>query len=881
MKDNNKTKKELLEEITRLRSRLSIYEDGKDSSAPATKGSRTEEDFRLQSEIIKNMAEGTHVVRISDGTIIYANPAVEYLFGYESGSLNGKDVSILNDPNDKTQNNLTNEIFEALSKNGIWRGEVRNVKKDGSRFHCYATVSTFHDKHYGDVAVTVQTNITEVKKAEEGLRKAAGELEARVEERTIELSREIEEHKKSEERLGNAQQIAHIGNWDWDIVKNTLYWSDEIYRIFGLTPQGFKATYEAFLSSVHPEDRGLVSRSVDDALNEKSRYSIDHRIVLPDGAVRSVHEQAETIIKDGKPVRMMGTVQDITERKRAEEESNRKYHIHRVISSILQVSLKPRSLSEILEHSLNAILSVPFMSVLNKGAIFLVEESGDKLRLEVEHGLDKSIRSMCATVPFGRCVCGISAASRKTVFTDHVGEEHVIRYDGIAPHGHYCVPIIFEDRVLGVINWYLPEGHKRMPDEEEFLEIIANTLAGIIERKRGEEEREELHLQLLQSQKLAAVARFTAGIAHDFNNLMTAVKTLSSLGSKKAEDNRLLKSYFDDITNASKRATSLTRQLSLFSKKGTAISEIVYVNTVIEENLSGIISSLIGGNIALRYDLAHDLWTIKAETSSIEQIIVNLIINAKDAMPDGGSLTIRTENNNINEMSCTVCTGPLSGRYVSFEVTDTGLGMESDTVQRIFEPFFTTKPTGKGTGLGLSVLYGIVNNLKGGIGVTSTPGEGTVFRIYLPASAEEKKRPVPGDKSLSVSDVETDYKGSSGKLILFVEDNSLVYKATGLLLKGKGYRVVGATNVAEATALFNEHREDIGVLLTDITLPDGNGIELAKKLVKIEPGLSVVFYSGYTGDTSQFPSLKELDYEFIEKPFEIPVLMKAVNKALG
>ncbi len=685
--------------------------------------------------------------------------------------------------------------------------------------------------------------------------------------------------KKSEKRLRDAQKIAHIGNWDWDIVKDTLYWSNETYRIFGLRPRDFDATYEAFLSSVHPEDRELVKSSVQEALCKDRQYSIDHRIVLPDATVRSVHGQATVILENGKPVHMIGTVQDITERKRSEEKVNRNYHIQRVISSILQASLKPISLSELLGYSLKAILSIPFISILNKGSIFLVEESGDMLRLEVQHGLPESLKTMCATVPFGRCVCGLAASSRKTVFIDRLGEEHENRYEGIAPHGHYCVPIVSDDRVLGVINSYVPEGHKRTADEEQFLEMAANTLAGIIVRKRGEEEREELHSQLLHSQKMAAIARLTAGIAHDFNNMMTAVNTLSSLGSKKAKGEALLESYFNEINNASKRATALVRQLMLFSKKGPAFSETVDLNGVIEGNLSGIISSLTREGISLTYDLAPELWGIKADTSNIEQIIMNLIINAKDAMPEGGSLTIRTENSNVKNTSCTVCTEPLSGRYVSFEVTDTGVGMESETVQKIFEPFFTTKAPGKGTGLGLSVLYGIVNSLKGCIDVSSAPGEGSAFRVYLPAFDEEKECSVGGPPSLHASEAEPEYGG--GELIMFVEDDYLVHKTTGRLLMENGYRVKGAATLADARKLFNEFRGEVGLLLTDVTLPDGDGIELAKELAKVEPGLRVILYSGDADYGARLPSLKELGFEFIEKPFEIPALLKTVKMALA
>lgn len=688
--------------------------------------------------------------------------------------------------------------------------------------------------------------------------------------------------KENEERLrtlvenipGVSYRCALDEHWTMEFI------SSEVEKVTGYPASDFiRNKKRSYASIIHPEDMLMVDESVRNGVNLKKPYTIEYRIRQADGKICWVFEKGQAIFSvNGDPLWLDGVVVDITERKRIEVEANRNYHIQRVISSILHASLRPISLSEILDYSLNAILSVPFSSILNKGAIFLVEASGDTLRLEVEHGLPESLKTMCATVAFGRCACGLAASSRKTVFIDHVGVEHTNRYDGIIPHGHFCVPIVFDDVVLGVINSYVPEGHKRVPEEEQFLEMTANTLAGIIVRKRAEEEREALQAQLLHSQKMEAIGRLTSGIAHDFNNLMTAVKTLSSLGGKKAEEGGLLQSYFTEINNASKRATALTRQLSLFSKKGPVVCETVNINSIIETNLSGIISSLIGSSITLTYELSPDLWTIEADTSNIEQIIMNLIINAKDAMPGGGSLTVRTENNNIKETSCTVCTGPLSGRYVSFEVTDTGVGMEKDTVQKIFEPFFTTKPTGKGTGLGLSVIYGIVNSLNGSIDVASAPGDGSAFRIYLPACAEEEECS-DGPHPLHASDVLADYGG--GELILFVEDDEMVHEVTGRLLMENGYRVEGAATLAEASELFKKFRGEVGLLLSDVTLPDGNGIEFAKELAKVEPGLSVILYSGQVDYGSHLTSFKELGFEFIEKPFEIPAFLEAVKKALA
>lgn len=310
--------------------------------------------------------------------------------------------------------------------------------------------------------------------------------------------------------LYEAQRIAHLGSWDWDIVKNTLWWSDEIYRIFGLEPQEFGATNEAFLNAVHPADREFVQKSVNEALYEGKPYSIDHRIVLPDGTERIVHEQAEvTFDESGKPVRMSGTVQDITEIKKSENEIRRNYQIQNVLNSLLKVSLEGIPLKELLEKALDIILSVPFLPLMPKGGIFVVEDEPEVLILTANRGFSVPIQAICARVPFGRCLCGRAAASKQIQFADCLDERHENRYDGITPHGHYNVPILFMGKVLGVLVLYLQEGHRQEESEIEFLQAVVNTLAGIIERKRAEEGLKQHSKELLSLSEASNVVLTT------------------------------------------------------------------------------------------------------------------------------------------------------------------------------------------------------------------------------------------------------------------------------------------------------------------------------------------------------------------------------------
>jgi PAS domain S-box-containing protein len=304
---------------------------------------------------------------------------------------------------------------------------------------------------------------------------------------------------RSEKRLEEAQRLAHLGNWDWDIVNKELRWSSEIYRIFGLQPQEFGATYEAFLSSVHPEDREFVKQSVNEALYEGKPYSIDHRIILPDGAERIVHEQAEvTFDKADKPVRMIGTVQDITEQKIAEDEIRKSYQLQNVINSLLHISLEDVPLEKQLEQCLDIILYAPFVRLMPKGGIFLVQGDSNVLVLMANRGLPVPLVGICARVPFGKCLCGRAAESRKIQFADCVDDRHDNRYDGLTPHGHYNVPILSKGKVLGVFVLYLQEGHQQKEEEIIFLQIVADTLAGIIQHKEAEDALRRYAKELMQ-----------------------------------------------------------------------------------------------------------------------------------------------------------------------------------------------------------------------------------------------------------------------------------------------------------------------------------------------------------------------------------------------
>jgi len=386
-------------------------------------------------------------------------------------------------------------------------------------------------------------------------------------------------------------------------------------------------------------------------------------------------------------------------------------------------------------------------------------------------------------------------------------------------------------------------------------------------------EQKKLYLQLLQAQKMETVGRLAGGVAHDFNNMMTVVLGHCEVLLRNLRNGDPTRKNIEEIKKAGQRASSLTHQLLAFSRKQVLQPQVINLNQSVS-TMSKMLQRLIGEDIKLVTILDPELGQVKADPGQIGQVILNLAVNARDAMPGGGTLTIETLNTCLDESTwadknVTVNYGP----YVMLAVSDTGAGMDAETQRRIFEPFFTTKEEGRGTGLGLSTSYGIIKQSGGYIWAYSEPGRGATFKVYLPRVDEEAD--AGGREQTATGSL------TGSETILLVEDEDMVRELIRLSLLEYGYSILEARDGASALQLCEQHENQIGLVLSDVVLPDISGVDLAEKITSRRPEMKVIFMSGYTDDSIHRRGVLDPGVDFIQKPFTPATIAQKVRAVLG
>lgn len=430
-------------------------------------------------------------------------------------------------------------------------------------------------------------------------------------------------------------------------------------------------------------------------------------------------------------------------------------------------------------------------------------------------------------------------------------EKRFVRRDGT---------IIFTDLSVGCVR-----------NARGRVDYVLALLEDITERKEAAGEREKLQEQLIQAQKLESIGRLAGGVVHDFNNMLTAILGHVELSMRLCTPEGPIYTSLKVIEESALRSAGLVRQLLAFARRQTVAPKVLDVNDTTASMLK-MLQRLMGESISLVWLPQMGLWPVRVDPSQIDQLLVNLCINARDAIPGVGRVTIETGNKVLDETYCAVHPDCVPGEYVMLAVSDDGDGIGKDALGHIFEPFFTTKEPGRGTGLGLSTVYGIVKQNNGYIHVCSEPGKGSTFRIYLPRFAGDAGEPAVESKA--------EPPGSRGETVLLVEDEAVILHVGQAMLEALGYRVLTADTPGKALQQMRARSGEIDLVLTDVVMPEMNGRELAERLLDIKPGLKCLFASGYTADVIARDGVLEEGVVFIQKPFSIKHLAAKVREAL-
>jgi PAS domain S-box-containing protein len=696
------------------------------------------------------------------------------------------------------------------------------------------------------------------------------------------------------ERLSLATKAAGIGTWDYDPVNNILRWDARCKEVFGLSPDA-EVSYEgAFLKGIHPEDRERAHDAVSAALapHSPATYNIEFRTIgIEDGVERWIAATGDALFANGQAVRFIGTVLDITARKKTER------HL-RILNDTGASLSRERDLAKIVQIVTDAGVE---LAGAQFGAFFynVLAQDGGSYMLYALSGVPRSAFESFPmprnTAVFEPTFKGTGVVRSEDILQDPRYGRNTPR-NGM-PEGHLpvrsylAVPVISRTgEVLGGLFFGHAETGKFQAEHETALLGIAGHAATAIdnaqlltrlqalnselEQRVAAEigERMKAEEQLRQSQKMEAVGQLTGGIAHDFNNMLAVIIGSLNLAKRRLGKGEVnIDRFIEGAIDGANRAATLTQRLLAFSRQQPLAPEVVDINKMVG-GMSELLDRSLGELVRLEMIMAAGLWRVKADPAQLESAILNLAVNARDAMPKGGRLTIETSNSSIDQKYAREY-ALIPGQYVLVAVTDNGIGIPDDVVGKVFDPFFTTKDVGKGTGLGLSQVYGFVRQSGGHVKIYSEVDVGTTVKIYLPRFV--------GDEVTSDASQVPAHPGASiqNETILVVEDDARVRSISSESLRELGYAVIEVASAREAIRKIEDGLVP-DLLFTDVVMPEMTGAELATELLKRHPALKVLFTTGYTRNAIVHNGMLDAGKHLLSKPFAIEDLAAKVRSLL-
>jgi PAS domain S-box-containing protein len=621
--------------------------------------------------------------------------------------------------------------------------------------------------------------------------------------------------RENQEMLNEAMDIARIGGWKVDVAGNTALWTDQVFQIYEL-PIGEPPTVEEAILYYHEQDRPLVSAAVERSMKEGVGFDVEARIITAKQNVVWVRAVGHTSYEGGKPAFIWGTVQDITQRKHAEAERER-----------LMMAIEQAAEAVVITDEQGTIQYVngAFQEIAGYGKVEVLGQNPRILK-SGKHGVD-FYREMWTTLRRGETWTGRVINRKKN------GSNYTV------------------ESVISPVR------------------DTSGRIVNFVAVKRDITEELSKETQLRQAQKMEAVGRLAGGVAHDFNNMLGVILGNCELALMGLDARQPLAETFTRIQEAAERSATLTRQLLGFARKQTVEPKRMDLNEAVS-NLHKMLKRLIGEEIRIHWNPGEALWHVYMDPGQIDQILMNLCVNAKDAIDGTGTVTLETENVVWDEAYCSRVEESRPGEYVNLSVKDDGHGMDPETLANIFEPFFTTKEIGKGTGLGLATVYGIVKQNHGFVHVTSEPGHGSNFEVYLPRYTDAA--------ALSSERKEGDAMQKGEETILLVEDEPAILEVTTMILEQLGYTVLAASCPSDALNHAASAQRDIHLMITDVVMPEMNGRNLALEITSFFPEIKCLFMSGYNADIIAPHGVLEENVHFIQKPFTCDALASKIRE---
>jgi PAS domain S-box-containing protein len=814
--------------------------------------------------------------RQPDNPVVFANDAFCRLTGYERSEIVGRNCRFLQGPD--TNREAVSRIRRAVAMAEAIEIDIRNYRKDGTPFWNRLLLAPVHDAA-GALAYffASQVDVTIERDRLAGLENHNAALLAEVSDR-------LRAQEESEARLRFATQAGRLGIWEYDLGTKELVTSSLYKNNFG-ADWGIPFPHENVWAAMHPDDRERVAAALEHSVTTGSDYRVEYRIIKPGRRLAWLEVRAQVMRgRDGTPLRMAGTSLDITDRKQQEVRTRALLELDNQFQVLESGPDLAFAAAEILGRTLE-------VSRAGYGTIDPVAETITVERDWNAPGI-KSLAGMLRFRDFGTYIDDLKRGET-VIFADAAADlrtaDFADRLTAISARSAINMPITEGGSLVAILYLNHAEARDWALEELDFIREVAHRTRMAVERRRAEQDlrtlaaslesqvatrtRElmEVEASLRQSQKMEAVGQLTGGLAHDFNNLLTGIS-----GSLQLMQIRISQGRFNDVDryvrvaqDAANRAASLTHRLLAFSRRQTLEPKAVNVNKLIA-GMEDLVRRTVGPAVMVEVVGSASLWNTLVDPSQLENALLNLCINARDAMPDGGKLTIETGNRWLDQRAARSRELP-PGQYVSLCVTDNGSGIPPEIVSKVFDPFFTTKPIGQGTGLGLSMIYGFARQSGGQVRIYSELGQGTMVCLYLPRHVGE------ADDSAPASAASQAARSEGGETVLVVDDEPSVRMLVTDVLEEVGYTALEAEDGASALKIIRSDAR-IDLLVTDVGLPGGiNGRQVADAARVIRPKLKVLFITGYAENAAIGHGHLDPGMHVLTKPFAMDTLAHRIK----